>query len=162
MPSIKSRLRLGGVLLATLLGGAAWYAFRPERAFIDAAVSEAAPVGAMTLVATGRFEPREHEGAGVAQIYKRADGSQVLRFSNFRTLNGPDVRVYLIGAPDVGNGQRALATAGYLDLGALKGNVGDQNYNVPAGTDLSRYRSVTVWCRRFSVNFTTAALTLGP
>lgn len=158
----STRLRLGIVLLAAPLGVAGWYAFRPERAFIDVTVSEAAPAGGPALVASGRFEPREHEGVGNARIYRRADGSHVLRFSNFRTLNGPDVRVYLIGAPDVANGNKALASAGYLDLGELKGNVGDQNYDVPAGTDLARYRGVAVWCRRFSVNFTTAALTLGP
>lgn len=162
MPYSNSRLKLGIVLLAALLGVAGWYAFRPERAFIDAPVSEAAPSGAMTLVASGRFTPREHEGAGEARIYRQAGGAHVLRFSSFRTLNGPDVRVYLIGASDVRNGRKALDAAGYLDLGALKGNVGDQNYDIPVSTDLSRYGAVTVWCRRFSVNFTTAALTLGP
>ena len=160
MPSSRSRLTIGFALLAALLLVAGWYAFRPERAFIDAIVSESPPTGAMTLVASGRFEPREHEGAGEARIYRRTDGSHVVRFSDFRTLNGPDVRVYLIGAPNVRNGKKALTAAGYIDLGALKGNVGDQNYELPAGTDLSRFRGVTVWCRRFSVNFTTAALTL--
>ncbi|MDH3497546.1 MAG: DM13 domain-containing protein, partial [Gemmatimonadota bacterium] len=51
-----------------------------------------------------------------------------------------------------------VTTAGFVGLGGLKGNVGDQNYDIPAGTDLTRYRTVTIWCRRFSVNFGSAPL----
>lgn len=153
-----SRVKLGAVLLAAVLAVSGWFAFRPERAFIDVAISEAMLPDTLALESSGRFVPRAHEGSGEALIYRRADGSAVVRFSGFRTLNGPDVRVYLLGAADVGS-RRQLAAAGYLDLGPLKGNVGDQNYVVPAGTDLSRYTAVAVWCRRFGVNFTTAALT---
>ncbi|HEX9264600.1 MAG TPA: DM13 domain-containing protein [Candidatus Binatia bacterium] len=45
-----------------------------------------------------------------------------------------------------------------MDLGSIKGNIGDQNYDLPAGVDLSKYRAVTVWCKRFGVNFATAPL----
>jgi hypothetical protein len=51
-----------------------------------------------------------------------------------------------------------VQTAGFVDLGSIKGNVGDQNYDVPADLDLSKYRAATIWCRRFSVNFGTAPL----
>ena len=48
--------------------------------------------------------------------------------------------------------------AGFLNIAPLKGNVGDQNYELPANTDLSKYRAVTIWCQRFGVNFATAPL----
>lgn len=152
-----SRVKIGIALLALVLLVAGWYAFRPERAFIDAPVSEAAPQGDLRTIATGRFEPRTHKGRGDAAVMRRPDGSLVVRFSSFETLNGPDVRVYLLGAADAAN-DRELESAGHLDLGPLKGNVGDQNYDIPAGTELTRYRAVAVWCRRFGVNFTTAGL----
>ena len=85
------------------------------------------------------------------------DGQRVLRFSSFETLNGPDLQVYLLGAPNVGD-RSGLEAAGFVTLGPLKGNVGDQNNVIPPGTDLTRYRAVSVWCRRFGVNFTTAEL----
>ena len=152
-----SRTRIGVLLLGAVLGISGWYAFRPERAFVDASVSEIMPTDTLELQLAGRFEPRAHEGQGDARVYRRADGTLIVRFSRFRTLNGPDVRVYLLGKTDVAS-RRHLAQAGYLDLGALKGNVGDQTYEIPAGTDLSQYQAVAVWCRRFGVNFTTAAL----
>lgn len=152
-----SRIRIGVALIALVLLVAGWYAFRPERAFIDKQVSEAVPGNVGAVLAQGSFVPMAHEGRGRAEILRLADGRRVLRFSDFRTLDGPDVRVYLMGA-SVARGDKALQAAGYLDLGALKGNVGDQNYEIPDDVDLFRYKAVAVWCRRFGVNFTTAAL----
>ena len=80
-----------------------------------------------------------------------------MRLTEFATSNGPDVRVYLVAASDV-QGEAAAKQAGFVDLGALKGNIGDQNYDVPADLDLNRYRAVSIWCRRFSVNFGAAPL----
>lgn len=142
---------------AVLLAAVAWYFFRPERAFIDSRVSEASPNAAATVLLKGEFKPRTHQGRGLAQILQLSDGQRVLRFSSFETLNGPDLQVYLLGAPDV-HDRSGLAAAGFVTLGPLKGNVGDQNYAIPTGTDLTRYRAVSVWCRRFGVNFTTAEL----
>lgn len=139
---------------------AGWYAFRPERAFIDKRVSESAPAGVAAVLASGSFVPLAHEGRGRADLVRLADGRRVLRLSEFATLDGPDVRVYLLGTADV-RGDNALSAAGYLDLGALKGNIGDQNYEIPAGVDLGRYKAVAVWCRRFGVNFTAATLATG-
>jgi len=80
-----------------------------------------------------------------------------LRLTEFTTSNGPDVRLYLVAASDVQK-EDAAKRAGIVDLGALKGNIGDQNYDVPEGLDLSKYRAVSIWCRRFSVNFGAAPL----
>ncbi len=56
--------------------------------------------------------------------------------------------------------RNTVTQAGYLDLGSLKGNIGDQNYDIPVGTDLGKYHAVTIWCMWFSVNFGTAPLTV--
>lgn len=108
------------------------------------------------LLASGEFGARSHPGAGTASIYELDGGRRVLRLEGFETDNGPDLFVYLTAAaPDAPEDE---FEADYLDLGRLKGNVGDQNYDVPPDADLSRYRSVAIWCDRFSVVFTTAPL----
>jgi hypothetical protein len=86
-----------------------------------------------------------------------ADGKRVLRFTNFETSNGPDVRVYLVAADDAKDSD-TVKKAGFVEIGSLKGNIGDQNYDLPSDLDLSKYRAVTIWCKRFSVNFATAPL----
>ncbi len=145
--------------LAIALGG--WYAFRPERLFIDAKVNEQFPVASaaarQSVLAAGDFHGVAHETKGVATVYQSPDGKRVLRLSDFQTSNGPDVQVYLVAAADAGDNE-TVTRAGFVPLGALKGNVGDQNYEVPADVDLSKYRAVTIWCRRFGVNFATAPL----
>jgi Electron transfer DM13 len=108
-------------------------------------------------IAAGSFHSNAHPTKGRATIYRLDDGRRVLRLTEFKTSNGPDVRVYLVAAADVQK-EDAAKKAGIVDLGALKGNVGDQNYDVPAGLDLSKYRAVSIWCRRFSVNFGAAPL----
>jgi hypothetical protein len=81
----------------------------------------------------------------------------VLRFTNFSTSNGPDVHIYMVAADDA-NDAATVLQAGFIDLGPIKGNVGDQNYALGSAVDLSKYRAVSVWCKRFSVNFGTAPL----
>ena len=126
-------------------------------AMAHSGLSPAEPV----QVTTGRFHKNAHETTGAATIYRLADGRLVLRLTEFATSNGPDVRVYLVAADDVQD-EAAAKLAGFVDLGALKGNIGNQNYDVPAGLDLSRYRTVSIWCRRFSVNFGAAPLVATP
>jgi len=109
-------------------------------------------------LASGQFHTNAHETKGIATIYRLEDGRLVLRLTEFVTSNGPDVRVYLVAAVDVQK-EGAAKRAGIVDLGPLKGNIGDQNYDVPVGVDLAKYRAVSIWCRRFSVNFGAAPLT---
>lgn len=146
------------VLVIAVIG---WYAFRPERLVMNQTVNEALPTAqAGTLdqtVASGMFHSVAHETSGTAAIYKLADGSRVLRFSNFKTSNGPDVHVYLVAATDAKDSD-SVKQAGFIDLGSIKGNIGDQNYTLPADVDVTKYRAATVWCKRFSVNFGTAPL----
>jgi hypothetical protein len=146
-----------------LAGVAGWYAFRPERLFLDRVVNEAIPVtNASTAVeplalARGMFHSVAHETRGTATVLRLADGARVLRFTDFATSNGPDVRVYMVAATDASDDE-TVTRSGFVELGALKGNQGDQNYEIPASLDLAKYRTVTIWCKRFSVNFASAPL----
>jgi len=156
------------IIAATIVAAAvAWYAFRPERLFINQTVNESLPGTSMASAASatrgpktllsGRFHDGAHKTAGFATIYQLADGKRVLRLTNFETSNGPDVQIYLVAANDVMDSE-TVKQAGFVQLGPLKGNIGDQNYDVPTDVDLSKYRSATIWCARFGVNFGTAPL----
>ena len=120
---------------------------------------QASPASGPTTLASGRFQSLEHETTGRALLIQLPDGSHILRFENLDTSNGPDLRVYLSEIPASDDwhayGER------FVDLGALKGNLGDQNYRIPRSVDLSRYRSAVIWCRRFTVGFGVAPLDRG-
>ena len=152
--------RLKVTLLALIVAGlAAWYAFRPERLFINHKVNEQFPTAsaANNQLASGQFHSGAHETKGMATVFQLADGKKTLRLTNFATSNGPDVHVYLVAVPDAKDNE-TVTKAESVDLGTLKGNIGDQNYELPANADLAKYRAVTIWCKRFSVNFGTAPL----
>jgi hypothetical protein len=150
--------------VAVILVVAMWAAFRPERLFVNAKINEAMPAGfanvSQTVLNSGSFHSVAHESKGTASVYQLADGKRILRFTNFETSNGPDVHVYLVAADDASDSE-TVKKAGFLELGPLKGNIGDQNYDIPAEADLAKFRAVTIWCKRFSVNFGTAPLNSG-
>jgi hypothetical protein len=98
-----------------------------------------------------------HPTTGTATIYRLGDGSRILRFTNFRTSNGPDVHVYLVAVADAKDTE-TVKRAAFIDLGTMKGNIGDQNYPLSADFDLSKYRTVSIWCKRFAINFGAAPL----
>jgi Electron transfer DM13 len=150
---------------SVILVGVLWYAFRPELLFINKTVSEEFPGGAAMasiekgpmVVSKGSFKGLAYETKGLAAVYQLADGKRTLRLTEFETSNGPDVHVYLVAAPDTTDSDM-VKQAGFVDLGSIKGNKGDQNYEVPTSVDLHKYRSVSIWCARFGVNFGSAAL----
>jgi len=148
--------RILAALVALPVIAVAWYAFRPERLFVDQRVSERTGA-AGSVVAQGAFHAVAHDGKGTARVVQQPDGSRILELTGFETSNGPDLQLYLVAAADAVDSD-AVKQAGFVSLGELKGNVGDQSYAIPAGVDLSRHRAVTVWCRRFGVNFATAPL----
>jgi hypothetical protein len=114
------------------------------------------PTGPVEL-ATGSFVSRNrYTVEGTATTYQLDDGERVLRLEGFSSTNGPDLFVYLTvaGAED----DDAALDAEFIDLGTLRGNVGDQNYVIPAEVDLDRYDSVVIWCRRFTTSFGVADL----
>jgi hypothetical protein len=90
-----------------------------------------------------------HNSEGQVKVIKLIDGSNFLRLEDFRSTNGPDLYVYL--SADKSNSD-------FVNLGRLKGNIGDQNYKIPEGTDLSKYDTVLIWCQAFSVLFGSAEL----
>lgn len=140
----------------------AWYAFRPERLFVNQRVHEELPTAQTAnspgrTLASGKFYSVAHATSGTAAVYQLADGTRVLRFTDFKTSNGPDVHVYLVAADDASD-SASVTKAGFVDLGSIKGNIGDQNYTLGSDVNLSKYRAVSVWCKRFSVNFGTAPL----
>lgn len=111
-----------------------------------------APAAEWTVAAQGEFRDADafHKGSGQATIYQQGE-TRVLRLENFTVTNGPDLHVLLVekidGGADMGE---------YLDLGSLKGNVGNQNYDIPAGVDLSQFSGVMIYCQPFQVVFATA------
>jgi len=147
--------------IAAVLALLAWYVFRPERLVVNRRVDEAMPTGQGGLLSqpleSGRFYSILHPTEGTATIFHMGNGTRILRLTSFRTSNGPDVHVYMVAADDA----KDIATvqqAGFIDLGVLKGNIGDQNYALGNDLDLTKYRAVSIWCKRFSVNFGAAAL----
>jgi electron transfer DM13 len=155
------------IFLAIGIAVFAVFWFEPQKIFIENTVNEAAPSASATptgssspsvsTLASGRFRSLEHRTTGSARVLRLSNGSNLLRIEDLDTSNGPDLRVYLSELPS-NLGWRDYGER-YIELGALKGNRGDQNYRIPAGTDLSKYKSLVIWCVRFKVGFGVAPLT---
>jgi electron transfer DM13 len=153
-----TKVLIAVVVVAVLVG---WYAFRPERLVVNRRVDEALPTtqGGLSAqaVESGRFYSILHPTEGTATIFQLGDGTRILRLTSFRTSNGPDVHVYMVATDDAKD-VATVQQAGFIDLGVIKGNIGDQNYKLDNDLDLAKYRAVSIWCKRFSVNFGAAAL----
>jgi hypothetical protein len=115
-----------------------------------------APGRARTNVelARGGFVSKAHSTRGTAAAVALPDGGRRLTLTDFATDNGPDLRVYLVRGPVRVDGDVDDA----VDLGRLKGNIGNQQYTVPTGVDIPTSSTVVIWCRAFSVNFAQADL----
>ncbi len=108
-------------------------------------------------LASGQFIDLAHAGTGTALIVELEDGSRVLRFEDLDVDNGPDLRVILSASPLVED-DAAYDDTDFVDLGDLKGNKGNQNYEIPDDVDLDEFATVAIWCRRFNVTFNAAPL----
>ena len=149
--------------------------FEPQKLFINDVVHEplpslAAPVAsrapardrrtatpsvpALRTLSSGRFRSYEHASTGIARVIELPDGRRYVRFEHFRTSNGPLLKVYLSAAP--ASGPSGTFDDRFVDLGNLKGNIGEQNYEIARRVDLSRFHSVVIWCKRFGVAFAAA------
>lgn len=142
------------------------YWFAPQNLFVDRRVDEALPglhesssPAGPVVVSRSSFGSLEHATTGSALVVELADGSHVIRLEDLATSNGPDVRVILSDRP-VSGSWHGWTDGEHLDLGALKGNIGSANYPVPIGVDPADYRTVVVWCRRFTVGFGVAPIAL--
>src|SRR5438034_2705946 len=116
------------ILAGVVFVAGAWYAFRPERLFVNQTVNEsltsvtsaeskgAVETPATKTLATGMFHSNAHETKGTATVIQLGPDSRVLRLTNFATSNGPDVRIYLVAASDVQD-NAIVKTAGFVELG---------------------------------------------
>ena len=166
------------VPLLALVVGAGLYWFEPWRLFTDTTVNEElaaapAPVAesvsasasaappAPQVVLRGAFVTHEHDTSGDVRVVRHPDGRHTLELVGLDTSDGPDLRVWLSDQPvrEGTAGWRVFDDGRWVELGELKGNKGNQVYEIPAGTDLTVLRSVSIWCKRFSVSFGAAALT---
>lgn len=179
-------LAAGGFVLVA--GVIAAFVFQPWLLFIDVEVADDIPAAVATAtpsastapgatpeatasatpppapgpvrLSSGTFISHEHETTGTASIIELPDGSRQLALESLATTNGPDVHVWLSAGPVI-EGAAGWFTAinhPYVDLGPIKGNLGDQLYDIPADVDLGVYRAVDLWCVQFSVSFGAAAL----
>jgi hypothetical protein len=150
--------------------------FQPQKLFIDDEVNETIPVAAgppgpsdstptptpapevpagPTTLLNGSFISRDHGTRGAASVLD-VGGTRYLRIEDLDTDNGPSLYVYL--STNTANGPEEAFDDDIVDLGSLKGNVGNQNYELPADVDLTRYASVVIWCDRFDAAFGAADL----
>lgn len=176
-PWIAATVVLGLVALAVGL-----VLFQPWRLLTRSVVDEPVPVAVATattagggtgpttrhtppaapaaphVVGQGRFVDGEHATSGTARVLELADGTTVLRLEGFSTSDGPDVVVWLTDQPAGGDDWHRYDDGRFVPLGDLKATDGNQNYAVPAGTDLSGLTSVVIWCDRFDVAFGSAPI----
>jgi hypothetical protein len=104
--------------------------------------------------ASGAFRSVAHETSGEAAVVELAEGGRVLTLTGLKTDNGPDLRVYLVPGGSDADG----SVDGGVDLGKLKGNIGDQQYEIPDDVRLGADTAVVIWCRAFTVAFGVADL----
>ena len=112
------------------------------------------------VLAEGALISHEHKTSGTVKILQLADGSRILRLENLSTSDGPRVEVWMTDAPVIegGAGWFVFDDGRYESLGAIKGNKGNQNYEIPADLDLGEFSSVSLWCATFAVSFGAAEL----
>jgi len=122
-------------------------------------MAQPAATNQVEAVAMGSFKDADafHRGSGTATIYRTPDGSEVLRLEDLNVTNGPALHVVLSTHPDPERSEQ-VKQEGYVDLGDLKGNRGNQNYPIPAGVDTSIHKSVVIYCYPFAVVFSVATL----
>ena len=160
---------LAGLLAGAALAGGSyyWFSVRDDEVSEDVAMAgdpatapsgggqasggKAAEPALNVEVASGSFTGQDgHDGSGTATVIDQAGGGQVLTFTDFDVDPGAAVEVWLTTGPN--------ETSDRVDLGNLKGNVGDQQYGIPAGTDLERYGTVVLYCTPFTVRIAVAPL----
>ena len=125
---------------------------------MDEEMPEEMMQAANVVLKSGAFRDGDsfHKGEGSATVYRLADGTQVLRFEDFRVTNGPDLRVLLVKHDDPQG--RGDVDEGYEEIAKLKGNVGNQNYTIPNSIDVADYGSIVIYCKPFHVVFSVAPL----
>jgi Electron transfer DM13 len=166
------------VAALAVAGGVVW--FQPQKLVISKKVDEPIPAAAEAApgaagrgsgstappertagrgpatLAAGLFRSLGHATSGRAVALRLSDGRRFLRLADLHTSNGPDLFVYLSAA--AADAPRDSFDDDFVALGRLKGDQGNQNYQIPAGVDLTRYSTAVIWCRRFTYAFGAAPL----
>ena len=180
----RRRWPWAAIAVVVAIGAFVLYWFQPHKLFIDDKVNEAVPtVGRVvegdggptdgdaaatstsmtpapdepTVIATGSFTSLDHGTSGTVRVLALADGTRFVRIEGLDTDNGPDLFVYLSTNPV--DGEEGAFDEDFVNVGRLKGNQGDQNYELAEDIDLGRYLTVVIWCDRFDSAFGAAGLT---
>ncbi|MEV4118683.1 DM13 domain-containing protein [Micromonospora sp. NPDC049645] len=182
---LRSPVGRAGLAATVVVALLALYWFQPWKLFTDTYVDEALPRVAATpatptaatptsapaasaatpaateILTVGEFVTHEHRTTGSAEVHRLADGRHQLVLRNLNTSNGPDLRVWLTDQPVIRGtaGWRVFDDGEWIELAKLKGNKGNQVYELPASVDPRDFRSVSIWCKRFAVSFGAADLT---
>ncbi|MFC4334564.1 DM13 domain-containing protein [Salininema proteolyticum] len=168
---------IGGLAAAGLIAAAVW--FEPWALFTNERVDEELPEVAQSepsddpsesmgdeeeeeakpvQLAAGEFVTQEHDTSGAATVIENPDGSRQLLLEDLATSNGPDLRVWITDQEVDPDEWHVFDNGYWVELGELKGNEGDQVYDIPDDADLDKVTSVSIWCKRFSVSFGAAEL----
>jgi hypothetical protein len=178
-PARRRRTGIRAAVVATVLAvvSAGLFWFQPWKLWVDDRVDAPLPTASAAAddeeratppttpaetepaeLRRGAFISRDHSTAGTARVLELPDGSRFLRLEELDTENGPDLYVYLSTVP--ADGDEAAFDDDVVSLGRLQGNLGNQNYELPAELDLSRFASVVIWCDRFNSAFGAADLSV--
>jgi hypothetical protein len=155
----KRRIVWSGLTVLVLWG--LWYAFRPEKLFVNKKVAEPPPASLARLTAlyTGSFHGDARGTTGRATVYQQPDGSRILTLSNFSTSNTPGLQVILLDGSNLAHNQDlTLNNINDRDLGELKATQGEQSYPLPADVDVNRLNTVVIYSANPHAIFATAAL----
>jgi hypothetical protein len=142
----KKRMVWLGLTVLVLLG--LWYAFRPEKLFVNKKVGEPPPasVARLTALYTGSFHSDTHEATGRATVYQQPDGTRLLTLSNFSTSNATRLHVVLLDGSNLAHGQNlTLNNNNDPDLGELKAGESEQSYTLPADIDFNHFNTVVIY-----------------
>lgn len=156
---MKKKILLSGAVAAVIVAAFGLYWFQPWKLFTSNTVVET-PVATATTVASGTLVTHEHDTSGTAELIRLPDGGHQLVLRDLATSDGPDLRIWLTDQPVIEgkDGWHVFDDGKWVELGRLKGTHGTQVYDIPAGTDLKQFTSVSIWCKRFSVSFGAAPL----
>jgi hypothetical protein len=134
-------------------------ALQPADALSDA-IQALPSMSGPVVVASGEFTHLDaiRWAQGNVTVYQQADNSKIIRFENFNMVNGPELRVILSTSRDANVSETTPTQNLDVDLGALQGPFGNQNYEIPAELDLSRYNSIVIFSRSLNLIYSIAPL----
>jgi hypothetical protein len=155
----KRRMVWSVLALVVLYG--LWYAFRPEKLFVNKRVAEPPPaaLAQLTPLYTGSFHGDARETSGRATVYEQPNGRRVLTLSNFSTSTEPVLDVILLAGSSIGNGHDFNPDkANQRNLGEIKADQGEQSYVLPTDIDINQFNTVAIYSAGLHAVFGTAKL----